>query len=245
MMTIRIAVAAGLLLAAEAPAFEVASVQPNKEIRSRVSMTVNPGGILYTAVSVIDCLQAAYGVKRYQISGPDWLPAERYNINARTAGATSEEVVKVMLKTLLADRFQLSLHREKKELPVFALQVGKNGAKLKPSDPKGSRSMTGGPGALVFTNTSMQDLSDFLSGVPAIARPVFDSTQLAGRFDFTLRLSAATGDAGTEETKRAVAEGEPSIFTDALDELGLKLDGQKATIDMLVVDRATKNPIED
>ena len=245
MYTIRIAAAAGLLLAAQPAAFDVASVKPNKDIRSRVSMTMSPGGILYTAVSLADCLQAAYGVKRYQVSGPDWLRAERYDITAKTANPTGEEQIKAMLQTLIAERFQLQLHREKKELPTFALQAGRNGPKLKPGDPGSPRNMTGGPGALVFTSTSMQDLADFLSGLPPIGRPVLDRTGLTGRFDFKLRLSAATGDTAVEETKVAVAGGEPSIFTDALDELGLKLDGQKAMIDMLVVDRATKIPVED
>ena len=208
-------------------------------------MTLNPAGILYVNALLADCLQVAYGVKRYQISGPAWIQSERYDINGRTAGAASDEQVKMMLQALLADRFKLSLHRDQKELPVLALQIGKNGPRLKPGDENGRRTMNGGPGALVFTNTSMQDLAEFLSGLPAIARPVFDSTRLAGRFDFTLRLSATPGNAGAEETKRAVVESEPSVVTDALAELGLKLDGQKAMIDMLVIDRVTKVPTED
>jgi uncharacterized protein (TIGR03435 family) len=229
---------------AQGPAFDVASVKPNKA-RVRQSMTMTPGGIAYTSVSLIDGLQAAYGVKRYQIAGPDWLGSERYDINARTGGAASNEQIRAMLQTLIADRFKLSLHREKKELPVFAILVGKNGARLTVGDPAGPRSIGPAPGGLAFTNTSMEDLADFLSGLPTISRPVFDKTGLPGRFDFTLRLTAKEGDAGTEETKVAVAQAEPSVFGDALDALGLKLDSQKAAIDMLIVDRADKVPTED
>ena len=150
-----------------------------------------------------------------------------------------------MLQALIADRFKLSLHRETKELPVFAILVGKNGPRLKPGDPAGRRSIGPAPGGLAFTNTSMEDLADFLSGLPAISRPVFDNTGLTGRFDFTIRLTAKEGDAGIEETKVAAAQAEPSVFGDALDTLGLKFDSHKAAVDMLVVDRADKVPSPD
>jgi uncharacterized protein (TIGR03435 family) len=243
--TIRIFMAAGLVLAAERPTFDAASVKPNTDTRSRVSMTTNPGGIMFNAVSLADCLQAAYRVKRYQISGPDWLRTERYNITARTGAPASDDQVRSMLQSLLADRFHLSLHREQKELPMFGLQLGRSGPRLERGDPNGERNMTGGPGALVFTNTSMQDLADFLSGLPPIGRPVLDRTGLTGRFDFKLTLSAAQGNTAIEETKRAVVEGEPSIFTDALGELGLKLDAGKALIDVLVIDGASRVPTDD
>jgi uncharacterized protein (TIGR03435 family) len=252
MISTRIALAAGCLMlvgdaaviGGQRPSFDVASVKPN-QARVRQSMTMNPGGIAYTSVSLIDGLQAAYGVKRYQIAGPDWLGAERYDINASTGGAATTQQIKAMLQTLIADRFKLSLHREKKELPVFAILVGKNGPRLKAGDPTGQRSMGPAPGGLAFTNTTIEDLADFLSGLPTISRPVFDRTGLTGRFDFTFRLTAKAGDAGTEETKVAVAQAEPSVFGDALADLGLKLDSQRAAIDMLVVDRADKTPTED
>lgn len=253
MMTIRIALVAGLLIrglvnaptvAAQAPAFDVASVKPNKA-RVRQVMMMNPGGIAYTSVSLIDCLQAAFGVKRYQIAGPDWLVSERYDINARTGGAASDAQIRTMLQALIADRFKLSLHREKKELPVFAILVGNNGPKLKAGDATGGRSMGPAPGGLSFINTTMEELADFLSGLPTISRPVFDKTGLTGRFNFTIRLTARRGDEGVEDTKVAIVQAEPSVFGDALDALGLKLDSKKAAIDMLVVDRADKVPTED
>jgi uncharacterized protein (TIGR03435 family) len=226
---------------AQGPTFEVASVKPNKA-RVRQSMTMNPGGIAYTSVSLIDGLQAAYGVKRYQIAGPDWLGSERYDINARTGGAATNEQIRAMLQTLIADRFKLSLHREKKELPVFAILVGKNGARLKVGDSGGERSMGPAPGGLAFTNASMEDLANFLQ--QPLSRPVFDLTGLAGRFDFTIRLTEKSGD-DADPTKRAVRDSEPSLFMDALDDLGLKLDPRKAAVEMLVVDRAEKVPSED
>jgi uncharacterized protein (TIGR03435 family) len=253
MNAIRIALVAGLLIpgsvnaptaAAQGPVFDVASVKLNKA-RVRQVMTMTPGGIAYTSVSLIDCLQAAYGVKRYQIAGPDWLASERYDINAQTGGTASNDRIRTMLQTLIAERFKLSLHREKKELPVFAILVGKNGPRLKAGDPTGTRSMGPAPAGLAFTNTSMEDLADLLSGLPALSRPVFDQTRLTGRFDFMIRLTTRQGDEAAEEIKFSVARAEPSLFIDALDDLGLKLDSQKAAIDMIVVDGANKIPAED
>jgi uncharacterized protein (TIGR03435 family) len=192
MRAIRIALAAGALTLSAVDAtsgggrqaaFDVASVKPNRA-RVRTSMTITPGGIIYTNVSLSDCLQAAYGVKRFQISGPEWLRSERYDIDARTGGAASAGQSTAMLQELLRDRFKLSLHREKKELPVFALLAGKsgpkNGPKLRPGDPNGKARREPAPGGLAFVNASMVDLADFLSGLPALARPVFDSTGLPG-----------------------------------------------------------------
>ena len=123
------------------PSFEVASVKPAAPITGnfiRVGMrggpgTPDPGQITYTNVTVKNVLTIAYGVKSFQISGPGWLDSERYDIVAKLPrGATKAEFM-VMLQNLLAERFKLTLHREKKELPMYALVVGKNGPKLKES----------------------------------------------------------------------------------------------------------------
>jgi len=127
--------------AESSPAFEVASVKPAAPMTGnfiRVGMrggpgTPDPGQITYNNVTVKDVLMNAYGVKGFQISGPGWLGSERYDIVAKLPrGATKAEFM-VMLQNLLAERFKLTLHREKKELPMYALVVGKNGPKLKES----------------------------------------------------------------------------------------------------------------
>jgi uncharacterized protein (TIGR03435 family) len=95
--------------------------------------TPDPGQITYNNVTVKNVLMNAYGVKGFQISGPGWLDSERYDIVAKLPrGATKAEFM-VMLQNLLAERFKLTLHREKKDLPMYALVVGKSGPKLKES----------------------------------------------------------------------------------------------------------------
>jgi uncharacterized protein (TIGR03435 family) len=127
--------------AENSPAFEVASVKPAAPITGnmiRVMMrggpgSNDPGQITYTNVTLKNVLMNAYGVKGFQVSGPSWLDSERYDIVAKVPrGATKEQFI-VMLQNLLAERFKLTLHREKKDLPMYALVVGKNGPKLKES----------------------------------------------------------------------------------------------------------------
>ena len=117
-------------LMAQTPEFDAASVKPSKAQGTRSSLKSDAGRITYTNVTLRDCLMFAYDVKDYQISGPARLPTERYDIVATANGVASDDAMKLMLEKLLNDRFQMTIHREKKELPVYALVVGKNGTKL-------------------------------------------------------------------------------------------------------------------
>lgn len=127
--------------------FEVASIKPaapQQLGRIRIGMNADGGMLRYTNVSLRDVIRAAYKVKDYQIEGPDWLGSDRFDIQAKFPEGATEDQVPQMLQSLLADRFKLSLHRESKDHPVYALIVGKNGAKLKPAEAEGSM-MMGGP----------------------------------------------------------------------------------------------------
>ena len=146
--------------AENSPSFEVASVKPAAPITGnaiRVMMrggpgSPDPGQITYSNVTVKNVVMNAYGVKGFQITGPGWLDSERYDIVAKLPrGATKAEFM-VMLQNLLAERFKLTLHREKKDLPMYALVVGKNGPKLKesvddPAPKEGDAPKAGGPAA--------------------------------------------------------------------------------------------------
>ena len=159
---LRAIVSAGLVVftccAAFAQTFEVASVKPAAPItgnRIQVMMrggpgSPDPGQITYSNVTVKNVLMNAYGVKGFQISGPGWLDSERYDIVAKLPRGATKAQFMVMLQNLLAERFKLTLHREKKDLPMYALVVGKNGPKLKESvdDPppkEGDAPKAGGP----------------------------------------------------------------------------------------------------
>jgi uncharacterized protein (TIGR03435 family) len=95
--------------------------------------TNDPGQITYNFLSLRDLITQAYGVRSDQVSGPPFLTSDRFNIVAKIAPGATKDDVKVMLQNLLKERFQLALHRENKELPVYELVVGKDGPKLKES----------------------------------------------------------------------------------------------------------------
>jgi uncharacterized protein (TIGR03435 family) len=207
------------------PSFEVASVKPAAPITgNRIAVmlrggpgTPDPGQITYTNVTVKNVLTQAYGVKEFQVSGPSWLDSERYDIVAKLPrGATKTEFMG-MLQNLLAERFKLTLHREKKDLPMYALVVGKNGPKLKasvdgPAPKEGDPAPTTGkvavgkdgfpvsPGrggaSMMFMNgnirltgngQTMARLAEMLS--VQFDLPVVDMTGLTGNYDFTLYFS--------------------------------------------------------
>jgi len=136
--------------------FEVASIKPAAPAldgRIMVRMGGDPGRLDWTNVSIKDIMRQAYEVKDYQISGPDWLGSTRFDLVAKLPADTPRSKVPEMLRSLLAERFKLTVHRETKELPMYALVVGKNGPKMKESEvdpklpPPGAGPGPGGPSA--------------------------------------------------------------------------------------------------
>jgi uncharacterized protein (TIGR03435 family) len=232
-------------LLAQFSEFDAASVKASKAQGTRSSLKSDAGRITYTNVSLRDCLMAAYDVKDYQISGPAWLPAERYDIVATASGAASDDAMKLMLQKLLSQRFQMTVHREKKELPVYALVVGKSGTKLmkESENPGKSRTQLTG-GSVAFTSITVPELVDYMSHMrlAEMDRPVVDNTGLKGKYDFTATLFASQ-----EEMMAALNKGDlgTSVFTLIQEQLGLKLEPQKLPLDMLVIDKAEKIPTEN
>ena len=202
--------------------FEVASIKPTADAALGATAQVNIGvhidgaQIRCNYLSVADYIRIAYKVKNYQVTGPDWIDGARFDIAAKLpAGATRDQVPE-MLQSLLADRFGLKLHRDKKEFPVYALVVGKNGVRMKESpvdadeagvDPSkaplnvnasGSAAGTtidfGKGSSLAFGNNrfegrkiTMTSLADTLSGF--LEKPVVDMTDLKPSYDFQLEVT--------------------------------------------------------
>jgi uncharacterized protein (TIGR03435 family) len=124
------------------PEFEVASVKRAEvpdgrmhmppEMLDRIGMSGGPRGkdsgrIDYTAISFKGLLDKAYDLKRDRISGPDWMSSERYTINAKIPPGTTPEQFRLMLQKLLTERFQMTVHRESKKIPVYRLKIARNG----------------------------------------------------------------------------------------------------------------------
>ena len=250
-----------LFIAFAQPAFEVASIKPAPppaDGRMRMSLGGDPGRINYTNVNLKIVLPKAFEVKSYQISGPSWLDTERFNILATFPANTPKEQVPLMLQSLLVERFKLKFHREKKDLPVYALVVGKNGPKLQKAEEGGAGGdkpmMMMRPGRMEAKKMSMSNFVDMLSNL--VDRPVVDMTGLPGFYDVTLDISMEEmagmrggmmramgpppGDAGP------APEGAPapSIFS-SIQQLGLKLEPRKAPLDLIVIDSGDKVPTEN
>lgn len=140
--------------AAAAPEFEAASVKPAEPLnvgpmmaggrmQIRLGCSVpDPGRFACSGMPLRTLLAKAYGFKNYQISGPGWMDSERFDIVAKVPAGATPEQVDLMLQKLLVERFQMTVHRETRELPVYALVVGRNGPKLKEAAGGGNASPT-------------------------------------------------------------------------------------------------------
>jgi len=262
---------------AQAPAtrqeFEVASVKPNTSGNNMV-MIRPPAGGRFTATNarLKMLIGLAYNVQNFEISGgPAWINSDGYDIEAKAADSNiGIEQLRPMLQTLLEDRFRLMIHREAKEVPVYALMAGKNGPKLPQANEKGCVAFgpnsppppppapgqpfaapptpcggfMQGPNRLEGGKVSMEQFVGALSRI--LGRPVIDKTGFTGTFDvhleFTPEGTALMG--GGLGPPGGLAPGfdtsGPSIFTAVQDQLGLRLESQKGPAELLVIDHAEK-----
>lgn len=254
--------------------YDVASIKPNKSGTNMVRLLFTPDGLSATNGTAQMLINVAYGVENNQISGaPSWRNSERYDIEAKMDRSTADELRKLgederrvqtqkMLQALLADRFRLTLHREAKELPIYALVVAKGGPKLqeaKPGDtyPNGIKGPDGPAGAGVMflgraglraQGIPIENLVRHLSR--QLGRTVVDRTGLTGKYDFILKWTLDERQApmpkgtegaqpGSADTSEPESSG-PSIFTAIQGHLGLKLESQKGPVEMLVIEHVER-----
>ncbi|HEY6465490.1 MAG TPA: TIGR03435 family protein [Candidatus Acidoferrales bacterium] len=231
--------------------FEVVSIRPLRvgEGRTMVRMGwVSPDEFRATGVSILDLIEAAYGIHQdaQLIGTPDWVKHAFYEVDAKTNSATSNELNNPaanraalsdeMLRTILANRFQLAAHRETRILAAYVLKIAKGGPKLHESKPGGPQTFRTLIGELILQGQTMEPFVEALSERQELGnRPVINRTDLTGRYDFTLRW--------TPEGSTRVAPGAPppdtsgiSIFTALREQLGLRLEATKAPIDVVVID---------
>jgi uncharacterized protein (TIGR03435 family) len=257
--------------AAQSLSFEVASIKPSEGDGRMVRIQMSPGG-RYSAsgVTVKMLMQQAYDVKDFQIvGGPAWMSSAPFDINAKSEDPNvARDQVRLMLQSLLAERFQLKFHRETRELPVYALVVGRNGPKLQLSAiqpapegapataPKPGATPAGGVGAKAggtMMSMGRGQISAQMAPMAAIVnmlaqqlgRPVIDKTDLKGNFDFKLEWTpdetARSLGIGTGGDAAPAADSSgPSIFTAVQEQLGLRLESQKGPVEVLVIDAVEK-----
>ena len=237
-------------MAADAnPVFEVATIKPSRPDTPGIGIRVNGRQFSTLNTTLSDLIKFAYGIHAKQIvGGPLWLESEKYDLLATPEGEgqPNDKQLRTMLQKLIADRFQLTFHRDKKELSVYAIVVEKTGPKLtkNESNPNGLPGLgLRGLGNLVVRNANMADFAGLLQSV-ILDRPVLDQTGLAGRFDFTLLWTPDefqfSGLGARGAPPQADGAAAPDLFTAFREQLGLKLDSTKAPTEVLVIDRVEK-----
>lgn len=236
-------------MAADAKAvFEVATIKPSDPNRPGKLFTVKGRQVLTINTTVNDLITFAYELHARQITGgPSWIESEKYDVTGQpeAPGVPGLPQLRAMIKELLADRFKLTFHQEKRELPVYAIVVNNGGPKLTKNDtnPNGLPNLIfKGLGMLPAMNATMGDLAGVMQ-TAVLDRPVVDKTGLPGRYDFTLMWTpdeSQFANMGVRVPPPAADATAPSLFTAFQEQLGLKLDSTRAPVDVIVVDRIEK-----
>lgn len=232
---------------AQSPAFEVASVKINRSgDRGLARPDLKNGTLTARNVSMRMLLRAAYDLSESRITGPDWLDSDRYDLVAKSPQGVPDSEMMLMLQTLLKDRFHVAVHPETKEMPVFDMVVAKGGLKMPPFDPAHPAPPRGpAGGAMDFSAISSDGVVTMsqlaLRFAVSAGRPVLDKTGVEGRYGYFLMYTpvpaqSADGRAGS---------GAPDFFTAVEQELGLKLEPKKESIEVLIVDHAERIPTEN
>jgi uncharacterized protein (TIGR03435 family) len=232
----------------KAPAFEVASITPCKPDAPAPAMEhagvadfVYPGGRISARCTTLKFLMEwAYGIQPAQHSdGPGWVGTDRYEIAAKAEGNPSEAQMKLMMRTLLDQRFKLKLHRESRELTAYVLSVGKTAPHLVPTKEGETRVVriepkTGADQQVVYrvicTRFSLAELSDLFGR--QLGRVMVDRTGLEGDFDFALDLAP-------DESHPTPVD--PALLLVALrEQVGLTVKAEKTAVDFLSIDGAER-----
>ncbi len=237
-------------MAADAdPSFEVATIKPSDPDRPGRLFRIQPAHFSTINTTLNDLIGFAYGLHARQVTGaPDWVGTQKYDLDGKPdgEGQPSDAQWKTMIQKLIAERFQLRFHHEKKELSVYALVVAKSGPRITKSDgnPDGPPALLfRGLGNLPVRNATMEDFASVIQGA-VLDRPVVDQTRLDGRFDFALNWTpdetqfASLG--GVPPGAGDKADAPPDLFTAIQQQAGLRLEATKALVDVMVVDKVER-----
>lgn len=225
---------------ASAAEFSVVSIRPSAEevqFEHDGKTTTTPGNLVMRDVLVATCLEWAYNIQEKQISGPEWIGSEHFDIVAKADHPASDDEMKQMMKTLLQQRFGLSFHLQKKELSSYLMTVAKGGHKMKEAAPDEKPERQNTAISTIAKAMTMREFGDFLS--QPLRMPVVDQTGLTGRYDFVLDFTRylPTG----EKAMTPDFDNNNGIIMAALQgELGLKLEGHKEVVDVYVIDHVER-----
>ena len=211
------------------PAFEAAVVKPADPAANGFMTRWTQSQVELRNCSLRQCIETAYDLRDYALSGPAWLDSVHFDIVAKLPSGSSQGQFHPMLQTLLAERFGLKVHPESREVPGYVVTVAKGGPKFLRSGLETTPSTSSGPSMVRCRAATMAIFVDQLSR--NLGRPVADETSLDGTFDFDLHWTPDD----------APVPG-PSLFAAVQEQLGLKLQAQKAPVTIVVVDGINRVP---
>jgi uncharacterized protein (TIGR03435 family) len=261
--------ALGAAQESQRPAFDAASVKLNTSRTLPVRISTFPGRFSASNVSLRMLVRNAYSLQDFQMSGgPNWMDADRFDVDATAGGSTTFDRIRAMTRTLLQDRFKLVAHNETRELPIYILTVarrdGKLGDQIKqagteckpiavlagappppPPPPGGAAPNAQCPSMLALGGISGRRLA-FERVVATLSqyvgRRIVDKTNLTGAFDLDLQWvpdQLPDGGRGLVPIAPFDPNG-PSLFTALQEQLGLKLESSRGPVEVLVIDAAEK-----
>lgn len=248
----------------EAADFEVASVKRNLSGETRVRFEMPPGNLNAVNVPLRFAIRQAYRVPEARVvGGPAWLDTERYDIAAKAPSAMANpDSLRMMLRSLLSDRFGVVVHAESRDVPVYVLRVARSDRKLGPNLRESSTDCTWRPAAMAGNRVQCGILvsqaptgASLRGGGTTIAeftrllgdfvdRPLVDETGLKGKYDLDLEFAALKSALPGERVPGGLGPGSPNelpaVFTAIQEQLGLKLEAQRRVTEVYVVDRARR-----
>jgi uncharacterized protein (TIGR03435 family) len=245
---------------ASLPSFEVGSIRLHLSGNHGTTLTLPTGGTMRLSNGgTKGLIEMAYNVQAFQVSGgPSWINSESYDIEAKIRDSVADKMpmltfeerrqqMRLMIQSLLADRFKLRVSLTTSEQPIYALVIAKNGPKLHEADPgdtyiNGTKGpdgigpkvmMSAGINHITYQDVSMAVVAEQLSR--RLGRTVLDQTGLKGKYDFTLQWTHDQNQKATNNLSPGEA-CDPSIFTAIQEQLGLELKSTKAPVEILVID---------
>lgn len=264
---LKFAVAALIIGAgASAQEFEVASIKPAAPDERRMFIGPGPGGgISVTNMTLKQMIQNAWHIMPFQVSGgPAWIDSARYNVVAKPEKKPTPAENTRMLQALLRDRFQLAIHSETKEMPLYALVLARKDGKLgenlteskeggctapDPNQPPPLLRPGGklGCGGAIMSQRAMNGVSVPMTELARslsllVGQAVIDKTGLRAKYDYTVEFTPDESAAlpGVPPVAALADSSKPTLFTALQEQLGLKLESQKGPVEVFVVDRVEK-----
>ena len=224
------------------PTFDAASLKPVATCNAPQDPQTGPGTLTIRGRTPLVLIQWAYDLPRSQVSGPPFLMENCFDLIAKGAGREDDAQLRLMLRTLLADRFGLKAHLEQREMQVYALTLAKGGPKFKESPTDGPPTVDRtNPVILSAHHMTLTEVGYRIAD--EVGRPVTDETGLTGRYEIRMDISPYIAAAGTADAGKL--DMMSILFTGLTEQLGLKLESRKSTVPILVIDHAEKSPTEN